>query len=736
MAESKAEKEHRLLERLKSWRDQEISRQSANRYQMQLDEDYYDGLQWDVSEQAELLARGQAPVVYNEVKPTIDWLIGTERRARIDFKVTPTTRDEGANEDAANKTKLLKYLGEVNRSPFNRSHAFSEAIKAGLGWLEVGVKADPEDEPVFDRAESWRNVLYDSLGSDRDGSNWRYLFRMRWLDLDIVQSYFPDKRDLLEQAAESNPDARGIDWWFGRQLSELDPDDMAPQVNGRFQQFDASAWLHNPRDRVQAFEAWHYEPTKETTGLGSKVHDRIRMKMHCTIFTDVGILETMPTPYAHNRFPLIPVWCYRRARDGAPYGVIRNIRSPQDSLNKRMSKSLHILSTNRVHAESTAIDDEKMTADEIRDEISAPDAFIQWADGALQNKRVLIERDTAIAQGHLEMAERDKQAIREVGGVTSESLGRDTNLVSGVALQAKHAQGSVVTAEIFDNLRLARQLEGELKLSLIEQFYTEPKVFRITGERNKHDFVSINEPDPVTGEILNDVTARKAAFVIDEQDFQQSLQTAMFESLMDMLGKIAAVDPQFARNTLDIVLEYAPVHGKDALIKRIRELTGQVDPDEEDDPEKVQEKQAAKQAQQAVEALNVAALEAKVASEKAAAELKQAQAGEVGAKIEKMDAERITKLLEGIYAALQAAQVVATVPGAAPVGDELLASVGFRDQSPATLAQTAPGAPLPGYAAVDGSDAVGPAPLPALPEQQTGMRAGIQSPQGDDNVRT
>lgn len=727
----KAEAERIRLEKLKTWRDQEISRQSANRFQMQLDEDFYDGLQWDTREAAELLERGQAPVVYNEVKPTIDWLLGTERRTRIDFKVTPTASDKASNEDATNKTKLLKYLAEVNRSTFTRSHAFDEAVKAGLGWIEVGVKSDPEDEPIFDRAESWRNMLYDSLGTARDLSDSRYLFRMRWLDMDIAQAMFPEHEELIERAAESNPDNRGIDWWFGRQLSELDPPDMGGIIGGRWAQFDSAAWLHNPRRRVQCFEAWYYDPTTETTGLGSRVHDVIRMKMRCTVFLDVGILWDGWSPYRHNRFPFIPIWCYRRKRDGAPYGVIRNLRGPQESLNKRISKSLHILSTNQVHVEADAIDDEVMTADEIREELAAPDAFVQWRSGALSGKKVLIQSDKDLAAGHLEMAERDKVTIREVGGVTSENLGRDTRLVSGVALRAKHEQGSTVTAELFDNLRMSRQMEGEIKLSLIEQFYTEPKVFRITGERNKHDFVSINEPDPVTGEILNDVTARKAVFVIDEQDFQQSLMTAMFESLMDLLSRIAAVDPEFARNVLDIVIEYAPVHGKDALVKRIRELTGQVDPDEEDSPEKVAEREAAKELQARLQALNVAAMEADVAGKQAQAELRQAQAGESAARISKTEAERITKLLEGIYAALQAAQVVATVPGAAPVGDELLKSAGFQDQSAATLADTAPAQPMPGPAPVPGQGG----PLPALPEQQTGMRAGIETPRGDDNVR-
>jgi hypothetical protein len=117
----------------KSWFATEMARQQANRYQMALDEDYYDSIQWTPDEAAAVRARGQNPIVYNEVKPTIDWLIGTERRMRRDFKVLARNdRSKEATADAQVKTKLLKYLDDVNRAPFERSLAADDAWKGGL----------------------------------------------------------------------------------------------------------------------------------------------------------------------------------------------------------------------------------------------------------------------------------------------------------------------------------------------------------------------------------------------------------------------------------------------------------------------------------------------------------------------------------------------------------------------------------------------------------------------------
>jgi hypothetical protein len=58
--------------------------------------------------------------------------------------------------------------------------------------------------------------------------------------------------------------------------------------------------------------------------------------------------------------------------------------------------------------------------------------------------------------------DRDERMIQHAGGVTDDNLGRRTNAVSGEAIKARQLQGSVVTAEIFDNERFAIQHQGEI----------------------------------------------------------------------------------------------------------------------------------------------------------------------------------------------------------------------------------------------------------------------------------
>ena len=139
-------KEHR---RLLEWWYFEREKQAENRFQQSIDADYYDNLQWDPDDAEIVRSRGQMPLVYNEVAPMCDWLIGTERRAKADWKVLPRTEDDVQIADV--KTKVLKYVADINRAAFARSRAFADAIKSGVGWVDDGVQDDEEERRVYRR---------------------------------------------------------------------------------------------------------------------------------------------------------------------------------------------------------------------------------------------------------------------------------------------------------------------------------------------------------------------------------------------------------------------------------------------------------------------------------------------------------------------------------------------------------------------------------------------------------
>lgn len=718
-------KMQKLHREVRTWFEQESQRQAANRFQMALDEDYYDGLQWDEDDAQILIDRGQAPVVYNEIKASIDWMIGTERRTRMDYKVLPRSKDGSENAEA--KTSLLKYLTDVNNSEFHSSRAFDDAAKAGMGVQETGLRGDPSEELLFDRYQDWRCTLYDSNGVELDLSDSRYFFRWKDLDEDIALAYFADRADVIKASLMNEGAADPGDWYNSHQTDPAD--DWQPRT-GRYQPYDGAPFANNQRRTVRFYECWYRVPVLrkvfidgELSGKrfdksnpehaaavneGCGLYDKLEMEMRMVIYTSVGIVFECASPYRHGKFPFVITWCYRRKRDNAPYGMIRAQRDAQDGMNKRHSKAHWILSSNQVIMESGAVDD----IEEMRDEVSRPDGVIVKNPG----KALEINRDVQLANEHLQLMDRDVQYIRSIGGVTNENLGRQTNATSGVAIQSRQEQGGVVTTEVFDNHRFAMQQLGQLKLSMIEQFYSEEKVVRLIGGRGNATLIELNKPDE-HGRIINDVTAMEADFIISEQDYKSTLRQAMFESLFDIMGRMAQMGQdglKAAMNMLDLVVDMADLPNKDELVRRIREINGQSDPDSEVTPEQEQAKEAAAKAQQDQQALMQATGEAQLAKLQAQVEQLQAQS-------KKIDADNLTQMVTAMYTAMQAGQIIATVPGVAPVADAILQGAGYQDKNGQDANIPAPVAPAP---------AAMPQELPQL-QQTDGAQAGIETPAND-----
>lgn len=675
-----SEKCQELHSRLVCYYRQELTRQEPNRLEMATDEDYYDNIQWTHEEMEALKERGQAPTVYNVISQSVNWIIGSEKRGRSDFKVLPRRKDGG--KAAERKTSLLKYLSDVNHLPFERSTAFEEATKAGLGWLETQIQDEDDGEPIYAGAESWRNIIFDSTYRRLDMSDCRYIFRVKWVDLDVAISLFPNRKAQLEAAAVDNYQTWGVDDIDGDYA--MDSQELEASTNGGLR--DTTAYS---RRRVRMIEGWFRMPERVQRLKGARSDFRGEifdpnderhqleleegravlavsptMRMYCCIMTTKDMIWYGPSPYRHNRYPFTPIWGFRRARDGMPYGVIRWMRGMQDDVNKRLSKALYILSTNKVLMEEGAVDD----LEEFRREAARPDAVMTVKNGKLGAVKLDVDRD--LAPAHLDLASRSIQMIQQVGGVTDEMLGRTTNAVSGVAIQARQEQGSVATNKLFDNLRLAFQQHGEKELSLIEQYMTEEKQFRITNQRGQPDYVTVNDGMPE-----NDITRTKADFIIDEAEWRATMRQAAVAEIMELLTKMP---PEIALTMLDLLVENMDIPNRDELVKRIRSVNGQRDPDQEEPtPEEMAREQAQQQQQQYNDAMALAQLkEAEAKAARAEAEALKARAS----------ADHITKqaVREGVGAvkdATDAATSIAFMPELAPLADGILKESGWQDPS-------------------------------------------------------
>ena len=671
------------LKKLMQWRRQARVAQADNRLEMATDEDFYDGIQLTPEDLVVLQRRNQPPIVYNVIANSVNWILGTQRRSRIDSRVLP--RKKADAEAAKSKTKLMKYTQDASKGEFEWSVAFSECVKAGLGWMEDSVRSN-DDEPVFMKAERWRNVWYDHLGLSLDGSDFRFVLREKWIDLDIAQAMFPDREDSLKLISE------GVN-----SLYPYLPDDVV--VTDYASEFDLESDLDalfggpfdGARERVKLIEMWYRMPAnvpiikmrdndtpygalhgsifrpenKEhqylVKGGYASTNDAMTMTVRCAIWAAATLLQDKLSPFNHNRFPFIPMFCYRRQRDNMPYGVIRNLRDPQMDLNKRRSRSLFLLTANRVIADKDAVDDKV----EAINEISRPDGYIEVNQG----KNFKIETQLELASAHVEMARDDERFMQNISGITAELKDQPRNNLSGKAIGLLQGQGQITQGVYFDNYYYAFQTEGEIRLSLIEQFCDDEKEYRISGDQWKDEFVKVNERKP-TGEVANDITRSKADFVVAKQDFRETIRQAMLSQMSDLVNNLSQSMPEVALKLLDLFVDlWDDLPSKDEIVARIREINGQIGAEDEMTKEEKQKVLQIKQQKEQEQAKDKQIMDVMKQLELA---IKQAEAASIQAKADKDQVDAMTKKIEGFIKAMEAAGALSMNPHLARAADNLI----------------------------------------------------------------
>jgi hypothetical protein len=637
----KAEARSRLHTRLLSWYTDERHRQSENRQNMAMDEDYYDGKQWDPEDVQHLNERGQPALVLNRIKTPIDWVMGTQKRMPTQFNVLG--RNPSDEISASAKFKYMKYLSDVNNDSYNVSKAFESCIIAGIGWLEEGFDPSSESEQIFSRNQWWREMYRDSRDTSDDLEQARYVIRVKYLDIDIAVGMLGEEhRDRLSRGGRTVGADENF-WYLGEKLETPHGNN---HINGIRQGFMAGGFEdQGRRETVKLIEVRYRNPLPNG-----------KSEIRFALMTETELIFDETSPYKHGRFGFVPVYCYRRKGDNMEYGMIRQSRDPQDDYNKKHSKATHILGTKQVVMDLGAVEDKE----ELRLEVARPDSIIEVQAG----KKLDIIQDKQLAREHLDLMHMAAQNIESGMGVTDENMGRSTNAVSGVAIDGRQQQGHVVVGNVLENLRFANLQRGRIRLSLMEQFVTDEKTFRITEtESGKPQYVTLNKRN-ADGTIEDDIANTQADFIIDEQDWTATARKAQQAQLFDMASKIAGTLPQIATKLALMAVQLGDFPFKDQMLASIFRDMGIPDPTKPVSDEDMVKQQAQKDAQAQIDAKRLTMELDRLGLENA----------KMRAEIPKIMAEALDKKLEAHFAAIQAGVAIQTNPNVAAIGDALLRS--------------------------------------------------------------
>lgn len=473
----------------------------AERELSERDRDYYDGKQLSDDELQALNLRKQPAVISNRIAPKVDALLGHERRMRTDPRAYPRTPKH--EEEAQSATDAIRYVCDENKYSLVRSEAAGSLFIEGVGAVSVAIRVSNGQRDVSITDIPWDRFYRDPCSRRRDFSDASFKGIAIWMDEADALRDFKGKADVVSACY-----SEGIE-------SETYGD--RPKVQ----------WSDTKRKRIRVLQHWF----------------KHEGKWHTAIFCKGGYLrDPQVSPYVDEdgepQCAIVATSAYID-RENRRYGVVRRMISPQDEINKRKSKSLHLLNSKQVIYEKGAVPD----LERMRREVARPDGAIE----VKPNMRFEIVDGLALAQGQMALLQEAKAEI-DASGVNPAIEG-DASAPSGRAQEMMLTSGLAEMSGLFEALRMMSWEVYRQVWYRIRQYWTEERWIRVTDDERNLRWVSINKPVQQWEQM-----AQKA-----EQSGQPLAPEQLQQLQADpMMQQVVATQNQLAELDIDLILEDGP----------------------------------------------------------------------------------------------------------------------------------------------------------------------------------
>ncbi len=712
----------------------EIQNQPAWRTKADKWMDYVDGNQLDSEILQKQKAFGIPPAIEPLIGPAIDAVLGLEAKTRTDWRITPD--GEEGEEVAAALNFKVNQAERKSGADKACSDAFLPQLAVGVGWVEVARESDPFKFPYRCTAIHRNEIWWDMLDKEPGLPKARWLVRRRWTDSEQVKLKFPQHKDLI---------TRTMGGWTGNQEPTTDGGTSTMLATSwddeRGWSIEEQEWRDQENGRICLFEVWYRRWESVTVlkmpdGRVVEYNDKMAAhviavaqghvkpvntvvaRMYISFWAGPHKLYDGKTPYRHLDFPYVQFIGKREDRTGVPYGAVKGMMYLQDNVNSAISKIRWGLSATRTIRTKGAV----MYSDEVfRQQASRVDADIvlNAEHMAQPGATFKVERDFQLTEQQYKMLADSRNGIQRASGITAGFQGQQGTATSGVQESTQIEQATQSLASLMDNFKFARTKVGELLMSLIiEDMIGKPETVIVKGSAMRQDrTIQLNVPmtDPETGiqYLNNDVERIRLKVAMNDVPSTPSFRT---QQLAAMSEAFKSMPQEFQVVALPHLLSLMDVPNKDELIEDIKNAQTQMS------PEAIQQKidEAVKMAlNQSDHDLRARELDLKYAPDKLLAEIK------------KLVSETVKNGVQSAYAAMQAGQVIATMPQIAPIADVVMQSAGYR--------APVPGGQDPNYPQPVGIEV---APLdvtantsPQMPPvpQQTAMQ-GIETATPSDNI--
>jgi hypothetical protein len=523
---------------------------------------YFDGDQFTAAEKQALKKRKQPITPENLIKPKIEALCGLERQGRVDPKAYP--RVQSKEDDASAATDALRYVEQDQDLDIKKSKVFENMLIEGFGGVEITVrklKSGAIDPYVVRIAQN--RLYHDPHSAEPDFSDASYLGYVTWMDFAAALQKWPDAEDVLNATK-----SRGTSTTF-------DTFDDKPKW---------ASWFDKSRGRIRVNTHYHLEQ-----GVWNRC-----------VFTLAGELEaSAPSVFIDDEGnpenPLLMQSAYVD-QDNDRYGIVRDMIPLQDEVNKRRSKFLHMVNSNRWRVAPSVGQDVAA----VRKELAKPDGILVGDQGEVESLDVVSKES-----GQFQLLMDSRNTLKGNIGPNGYLQGKQGESQSGRAVLAQQQAGMTEMTPLLDNLRhftlrMYRQIWNRIR-----QYWNEERWIRVTDDDSNVRFVGLNvskghlamqkvgeavkagqlpmdQAQQYAQQIQMDPAMRQPANVVGELDVDieieevnetPTLQIEQFEQLTQLMS----ASPILAQNpkAWELLIQASNLRDKDKLLQIVEEMQQQ-----------------------------------------------------------------------------------------------------------------------------------------------------------------
>ena len=592
---------------------------------------YYRGEQWDDFDMQMLDDQGRPALTINTILPTINAVLAEQSSKKADIQFKP--RGGGEQDVADILTQVYAYIADNNKLDWVEQQVFSDGLIQDRGYFDVRVDFEEHVQgEIKIEAKDPLDILIDPDAKHYDPRTWNEIFETKWMSIDeIEETYGQEKADKLRMLAETGTTLGADSMEYEEErYGDTEQDGYGQQYPGdpenarmlrsirvierQYYKLDDCMYYVDPvsGDKRKVPNAWGKKKREKFADeFGLDIITKKMRRVRWTVTADTVVLFDDFSPYDH--FTIVPYFPYFRR--GKPFGMVRNLLSPQEQLNKISSQELHIVNTTANSGwivESGSLSG--MTADDLEEHGAETGLVLEYNRGSTPPGKIPPNQ---IPTGLDRISQKAAQNIKQIIGITEAMLGMDSPEVSGVAIQAKQNRGSMLLQVPLDNLAKTRQYLAEKILHMVQSYYTEERIIQITDESDPYkprQKLRVNEMTP-EGEIINDLTLGEYDVIVGTAPARDNFDEMQFAEAIELRG-VGVPIPN------DMIVEYSHLSRKADIAERIRQMEGTAPPSEE----QVQLQQFQMESQIRSTQLEIAKLEAEVTNLQTSAELNMAKA--------------------------------------------------------------------------------------------------------------